>query len=92
LKQLEEVIFNNYLLYFNWKFILYERKKFKNFFPYDKIVEEKLIEDFFLKLRKVEGMERELKMMNIKDKVSCIVGPRKSGKTWFLRMNSGDEL
>lgn len=55
-------------------------------------MEEKLIEDFFLKLRKVEGIERELKMVNIKDKVSCIVGPRKSGKTWFLRMNAGDEL
>ena len=79
-------------MYFNWKFILYERKKFKNFFPYDKIVEEKLIEDFFLKLRKVEGIERELKIVNIKDKVSCIVGPRKAGKTWFLRMNAGDEL
>ena len=55
-------------------------------------MEEKLIEDFFLKLRKVEGIERELKIVNIKDKVSCIVGPRKAGKTWFLRMNAGDEL
>jgi hypothetical protein len=40
-------------------------------------MEEKLIEDFFLKLRKVEGIERELKIVNIKDKVSCIVGQGK---------------
>jgi hypothetical protein len=33
-------------------------KKLKNFFPYDKIMEKRLIEDFFLKLRKVEEIER----------------------------------
>jgi hypothetical protein len=55
-------------------------------------MEKKLVEDFFLKLKKVEGIERELKVERVKDKVFCIVGPRKSGKTWFMRMHASDEL
>jgi predicted AAA+ superfamily ATPase len=55
-------------------------------------MEEKLVEDFFLRLKKVEGIERELKLEKIKNKVYCIVGPRKSGKTWFMRMHATDEL
>jgi predicted AAA+ superfamily ATPase len=55
-------------------------------------MEEKLVEDFFLRLKKVEGIERELKLEKIKNKVYCIVGPRKSGKTWFMRMRATDEL
>jgi predicted AAA+ superfamily ATPase len=55
-------------------------------------MEERLVEDFFLRLKKVEGIERELKLEKIKNKVYCIVGPRKSGKTWFMRMHATDEL
>jgi predicted AAA+ superfamily ATPase len=55
-------------------------------------MEEKIVEDFFLKLKKVEGIERELRLQKIKNKVHCIVGPRKSGKTWFMRMHAADEL
>jgi uncharacterized protein len=55
-------------------------------------MEVKLVEDFFIKLKKVEGIERELKLEITKNKVSCIVGPRKSGKTWFMRMHANDEL
>jgi hypothetical protein len=55
-------------------------------------MEEELVEDFFIKLKKVEGIERELKIEIIKNKVSCIVGPRKSGKTWFMRMHASNEL
>ena len=55
-------------------------------------MEKKLIEDFFLKLKPIEGVERELKLERIKNKVFCIVGPRKSGKTWFMRIQAANEL
>jgi len=55
-------------------------------------MEEKLVEDFFARLKSVEGVERELKIEKIPNKVYCIVGPRKSGKTWFLRMSAKNQL
>jgi predicted AAA+ superfamily ATPase len=55
-------------------------------------MEKKLVEDFFLNLKPIEGVERELMLEKIKNKVSCIVGPRKSGKTWFMRMQAANEL
>jgi len=50
------------------------------------------MEEFFLKLGRIEGVERELKVESIRNKAVCIVGPRKSGKTWFLRIHARDEL
>jgi len=50
------------------------------------------MEEFFLKLGRIEGVERELKVESIRNKAICIVGPRKSGKTWFLRIHARDEL
>ncbi|MGC9150081.1 MAG: ATP-binding protein [Candidatus Micrarchaeia archaeon] len=55
-------------------------------------MEKKLVEDFFLKLKRVEGIERELKIESVKNKIFCVVGPRKSGKTWFFRMHANNEL
>ena len=55
-------------------------------------MEEKLIEDFFVRLKSVEGIERELKIEEVPNKIYCIIGPRKSGKTWFLRMNAKNQL
>ena len=52
----------------------------------------KLVEDFFARLKHPEGIERELRIEKIPNKVYCIVGPRKSGKTWFLMMNSKNQL
>lgn len=69
-----------------------DRKKFKYLCPNDINMDERIVEDFFLRLKKVEGIERELKLQRIKNKVHCIVGPRKSGKTWFMRMHAIDEL
>jgi predicted AAA+ superfamily ATPase len=53
---------------------------------------EKLIEEFFVKLGRVEGINREIMIPAIRNKAICIVGPRKAGKTWLLRMLSTDEL
>ncbi len=55
------------------------------------MIDERKIKDFFLKLEKVEGIEREIKIEAIKNKAFCIVGPRKTGKTWYLRMNALDQ-
>jgi predicted AAA+ superfamily ATPase len=65
---------------------------FKYFYSKKKNMEEKLVEDFFARLKSVEGVERELKIEKIQNKVYCIVGPRKSGKTWFLRMNAKNQF
>jgi len=43
----------------------------------------KLVEDFFSRERKFEGVERELKVGDT-NKIISIVGPRRSGKTWFF--------
>ncbi|RLJ08424.1 MAG: hypothetical protein DRP13_02415 [Candidatus Aenigmatarchaeota archaeon] len=43
----------------------------------------KLVEDFFSRERKFEGVERELKVGGT-NKIISIVGPRRSGKTWFF--------
>ncbi len=56
------------------------------------MIDRKLIEDFFLRLEKVQGIEREIKIEPIEGKVKCIVGPRKSGKTWLFLMLSRGEL
>jgi predicted AAA+ superfamily ATPase len=53
---------------------------------------ERLITEFFAKLGKIEGIERELRIESMKNKATCIVGPRKAGKTWFLRMLAKDEM
>jgi len=53
---------------------------------------EGLITEFFAKLGKIEGIERELKIESMKNKATCIVGPRKAGKTWLLRMLAKDEM
>jgi predicted AAA+ superfamily ATPase len=46
--------------------------------------QRKLIEDYFLRERKVEGIERELKLEIISDKIVAVVGARRVGKTWYL--------
>jgi predicted AAA+ superfamily ATPase len=44
-----------------------------------------LVEDFFLREIKFEGVERELRVEEPKvKKVVSIVGPRRSGKTWYF--------
>jgi len=43
----------------------------------------KLIEDFFSRERKFEGIQRELEIADT-DKIVSIVGPRRAGKTWFF--------
>ncbi len=43
----------------------------------------KLIRDFFSREIKFEGVERELKIEETK-KIVSIVGPRRSGKTWYF--------
>jgi len=43
------------------------------------------VEDFFLREIKFEGVERELRVEEPKvKKVVSIVGPRRSGKTWYF--------
>lgn len=42
-----------------------------------------MIEDFFSKERRFEGVEREIKISKI-DKIISVIGPRRAGKTWFF--------
>jgi len=52
---------------------------------------EKIVKDFFLKLEEVKGVEREIKIEEIRKKAFGVVGPRKSGKTWlFIMLSSGN--
>jgi len=47
------------------------------------MINRDLVEDFFSRRRRFDGIERELKIAKI-DKIISIVGPRRSGKTWFF--------
>jgi len=47
------------------------------------MIQKRLVEDFFSRERKFEGVERELKVTDA-DKIISIVGPRRAGKTWFF--------
>jgi hypothetical protein len=49
------------------------------------MIKRELVEDFFSRKIKFEGIERELKIEEPKiRKVISIVGPRRSGKTWYF--------
>jgi predicted AAA+ superfamily ATPase len=48
------------------------------------MINKDLIEDFFLKERKWTGIEREIKIPTEINKVVSIIGPRRSGKTWYF--------
>jgi len=52
------------------------------------MIKKDLIQDFFLKERKAEGIERDLKVPTDIDKVISIVGPRRAGKSWYLYLLS----
>jgi len=47
------------------------------------MIKKSLVEDFFSRDRKFEGIERELEVTKT-NKVISIVGPRRAGKTWFF--------
>ena len=42
-----------------------------------------LVQDFFSRQKKFEGIERELKIIKT-NKIVSIVGPRRAGKTWYF--------
>ena len=48
------------------------------------MINRKLIEDFFSREIKFEGIERELKIEKIPGKIISIIGPRRAGKTWYF--------
>ncbi|MCD6564280.1 MAG: ATP-binding protein [Thermoproteales archaeon] len=48
------------------------------------MINRRLIEDFFSRDIFFSGIERELDVMLIPNKVVSIVGPRRSGKTWYF--------
>ncbi len=45
-----------------------------------------------MRREEVQGVEREIKIPEFKNKANCIVGPRKSGKTWLFLMHSRNDL
>ena len=47
-------------------------------------MKEKLVEDFFAKLKNIEGIERELKIEEIPNKIYCIIGPRMQKISFML--------
>ena len=56
------------------------------------IEKEKIIEIFEeFKKEKIEGVERELKIEPIKDKAIVIYGPRRSGKSFYLKLTLNEK-
>jgi len=48
------------------------------------MIERKAIIDYIKREKKFSGIKRELKISPIKGKITSIIGPRRSGKTFYL--------
>ncbi len=48
------------------------------------MINRRLVEDFFSREFSFRGVRRELEVKPILDKIISVVGPRRSGKTWYF--------
>jgi len=48
------------------------------------MIERKAVIDYIKREKRFSGIERELKIQHIKGKITSIIGPRRSGKTFYL--------